>query len=343
MTAVTGLIAGCGSSSSGGKAPASNISGASAASELSSAITALGQASTLTASLKLGTSGSQLLTFVHAQDKKANLTAQQASAIAGASISFEVAAPSGKTLSEMSGLTNSGSANISVTDNGKTWFTIRVANQTLYLQADLKDLLNTIGQAEAYRQITSAGGALPSFMSALVQGKWISLPLATLKSLTGALGAGAPTAASTAQASHFLDLLKTLLTKDVTVTKASAGGTDTLTLTTNLRTFARDFVTEFASAVPAAGSALKNANPSKAPNKNVSLVATVSGGALTGLTFDLAQFSKTGKGGSLPLQLTLARSGPAIGAPPGAVAVDLSQLGSLLGSFGGGSGGSSGF
>jgi hypothetical protein len=307
--------------------------------ELSSAISALGQKSTLTASLKLDASGGELLDFVHSQDKSAKITAQQADLIAGAAISFEVAAPSGKTLSSMSGLSNGGgAANISVTDNGKSYFTIRVVDKSLFLQANLKDFLNAIGQAEAFRQIQTAGGQLPPFVSALVQGKWISLPLSTLKSLSSTLGGAAGSSTpNSAQATHLLDQLKSLLTKDVTVTRASADGTDTLTITTNLKAFAGDFTDTFADSIPGAGSALSSADLSKVPDKDVSLVATVAGGSLTGLSFDLGQVAKKG-GSSLPLQLSFAGSGPSISAPSGAVAVDLSQLGGLLSAFGGGSG-----
>lgn len=337
LTATAGLLAGCGGSSSGGaNAPTSNDSSVSPATELTSAISALGQSSTLTASVKLGASGSQLLDFVHAQDKGASLTAAQANAIAGAAINFEVAAPSGQTLGDISGLSNSGAVNVSVVDSGKTWFSIRFVKQTLYLQVDLKDLLNTIGQAEAYRQLQGAGAQLPGFASALVQGKWVSLPLSTLKSLTSAIpgASGITSTPDAGQAHHLLDSIQTLLTKDVTVTRTSSGGTDTLTLTTNLRSFAGDLASTFKS-VPGAGAALSKADLGDVPDKNISLVATVTSGALSSLTFDLGQLAKSGKG-TLPLQLSFTRSGSDISAPSGAVAVDLTQLGSLLGAFSGG-------
>jgi hypothetical protein len=336
LTATAGLLAGCGGSSSGGgSTPAANDSGASPAAELSSAVTALGQASTLTASLKLDASGSELLDFVHSQDKTAKLTEDQADLIAGAAISFEVAAPSGKTLSSMSGVSNGeGAANIAVTDNGKSFFTIRMVDQTLYLQAAVKDFLNAIGEEETYRQIESAGGQLPPFVSSLVQGKWISLPLSTLKSLSGSLGGGLGASPKASDSKHLLDQLKALLTSDVTVTRTTSGDTDTLTLTTNLKALVGDFKTTFSS-VPGAGQALGDADLNDVPDKDVSLVATVTDGALTSVTFDLGQLAKT-EGGSLPLQLSFARSGPAIEAPSGAVAVDLSQLGGLLSAFGGG-------
>lgn len=345
LTATAGLLAGCGSSSSGGNAATSNVSGASAAAELSSALTALGQASTLTASLKLGATGSQFLHFVKSQNKSAHLTADQANVIAGSSINVELAAPSGKTLSDLSstgGLSKSGAVDISVVDNGKTFFTLRSVNQVVYLQADVKDFLNAIGKSAAYRQIQSAGGQLPSFVGALVQGKWVSLPISTLKALGSSLGAGVPSTTNPTQNNQLLDQLKSLLTKDVTVTKSSSGSTDTLTLTTNLRSFVGDFTTGLAASIPGAGSALSSANLSTVPDKNVSLVATVTSGALASLSFDLGQVAKTA-GGTLPIQLSFSRSGPAISAPSGAVAVDLSQLGGLLGAFGGSGSSGSGF
>ncbi|HVX70065.1 MAG TPA: hypothetical protein VHA79_10275 [Mycobacteriales bacterium] len=341
LTAAAALLTGCGGSSSAGgtSKPAANDSGASPAAELSSAVSALGQASTLTTSLKLDASGSELLDFVRSQDKSADITAQQANLIAGAAISFQVAAPSGKTLSSMSGLSNGdGAANISLSDNGKAYFTIRFVDKTLYVQADLKDFLNAIGQQETFRQIQSAGGQLPGFVSALVQGKWISLPLATLKSLSSSLGGGiASSKPDSSQAQDLLDKFKSLLTKDVTVTRASSGGTDTLTITTNLKAFLGDFSDTFASSIPGAGAALSSADLAKVPDKEVSIVATVSDGAMTGLSFDLGQLAKK-SGSSLPLQLGFSQSGPSIDAPSGAVAVDLSQLGGLLNAFGGGSG-----
>ncbi|HVS69499.1 MAG TPA: hypothetical protein VHE56_13180 [Mycobacteriales bacterium] len=334
LTAAVGLIAGCGGSSSGGKAPVSNVSGATAADELSNALSGLGQASTLTATLKLDASGSQLLDYVRSQNKGTHLSAQQAALLASGSVTFEVAAPSGKTISTMGSLSDDGAANIDVAAKTGDVITLRVVNKTLYLRASLKDVLNAAGKAETYRQLVGGSAQLPPFLSALVQGKWVSLPLATLKGLAGSLGAGT-TPSGSAKSNHFLDQLKSLLTKDVTVTKSTSGDTDTLTLTTNLRSFAGDLETTFTSALPAAGTALNGNDLSKVPDKKVSLVATVTGGALASLKFDLGQVAKSGSA-SLPLELDFARSGPSIGVPSGAVAVDLSQLAGLFGAFGGG-------
>lgn len=340
LTATASLLAGCGSSSSGGgsgSSPSSNNSSLSPQAELTSAVQALADSATLTTSLKIGASGSSLLAFVKAQDPSAKLTAAQAAEIAGLSFNFEVAAPSGKTLATMSGLSNEGAANISIAEGSKSLVSIRFVNKTLYLQADLKDVLNQLGQAATYRQMSAAAGQLPGFLGALVSGKWVSLPLATLKQLTGSLGAAVPSSPDAAKSHQLITALEGLLTKDVTVTRTSSGDTDQLTLTANLRTLAGDFTSTFASIVPGAGSALGSADVSKAPNKNITLTASVTNGALSALTLDLGQLAKSGKG-TLPIMLAFSQSGAAIGAPSGAVPVDLSSLGSLLGAFGGGSG-----
>jgi hypothetical protein len=336
LTATASLLAGCGGGSSGGGSTnTSNDSSLSPQAELTSAVQALGNASTLTASLKLGASGSQVLSFVTAQDKSAKLTSAEAAEIAGISLNFEVSAPSGQKLSQLTGLTSEGAANISVVEGAKSLITIRFINKTLYLQADLKDVLNALGQASTYRQMTAAAGQLPGFLGALVQGKWVSLPLSTLKQLTGSLGSVASATPNSADSSRFLSAIEGLLTKDVTVTRTSSGSTDNLTLTANLRTLAGDVTSTFATLVPGAGAALGKADVSSAPNKNVTLDATVTNGTLSTISFDLGQIAKSGNG-TLPIELAFTPSGTAISAPSGATAVDLSTLGSLLGSLGGG-------
>jgi hypothetical protein len=232
----------------------------------------------------------------------------------------------------LSGLGTSGAANIAISEGGKSLVSIRFVNKVLYLQVDLKDVLNDIGMASTYRQITGASGQLPGFVGALVAGKWVSLPLSTLKQLSSQLGAGTPPTADASKENQIIAALKGLLTKDVTVTRNSAGGTDQLTLTGNLQTLAKDVVSTFASEIPGAGAALGSADLSGVPNKSVTLLATVSNGALTSVTFDLGQLAKSGKG-TLPVELAFVPSGAAIGAPSGAVAVDLSSLGQLLGAF----------
>lgn len=336
LAATVSILAGCGSSGSGGSGNSNggttNNSSSAPATELTSSIDALGKASTVDAVLKLTGSGSDLLSFVKQQDPGAKLTSAQAAELAALQINIEATAPSGKTLSDLGGSGGAGASNITVTDQGKSLFTLRVVNKTLYLQVALKDLLDRLGQSASYAQIQSAQSQLPPFAQALVQGKWVSLPEATAKQLSSQLGASS--SSSQSEASALLGKLKTLLTKDVTVTRTSSGSTDVLTLTGNSHTLASDFVNTFASTIPG-GSALGSPNLSKVPNKSLTVQASVTGGALSAITVDLGQFSKSGKG-SLPISLAISQSGPSISAPSGAVPIDITALGQLLSSLGGG-------
>jgi hypothetical protein len=342
LTASVSILAGCGSSSSGsggstgsGGGTATNNSSAAPLTELTGAIDALSNASTISATLKLGATGSQLQSFVHEQDPTSKLTAAQANAIVGAQIEIETSAPSGKTLGDLSTSNGAGAVNLTISDQGSSLFTLRVVSKTLYFQVDLKDLLNKLGQSSTFAQIQAASAQLPAFVQALLKGNWVSLPEATAKSLSSELGASSGSSTNQAQANALLAKLKALLTKDVTVTRTSSGSTDVLTLSGNTRTLANDFVTEVASSIPGAGAALGSADLSKVPSKTLTATASVTGGALAGIGLDLGQFAKSGHG-SLPIDLAIGRSGSAITAPSGAVPVDTSSLGQLLGAFGGG-------
>jgi hypothetical protein len=263
-----------------------------------------------------------------------SLPAAAADALSGASISIEAQAPSGKTLADGS---SGSAANVSINVGGKSLIAFRDVNQVIYIQVDLKDLLNAIGKSSVFQEVQAASAQLPAFVQDLLAGKWVSLPLSTLKGLTGAAGATTPSTPSAAQQNAVIGVLKSILSKDVTVTRVSSGSTDTLKLTGNTKTIANDLVSGVSSAVPSLGALGSSAgNP---PNKAVTLTATVSGGSLTSLSVDLAQFAKKATSASFPLELDFAQSGPSISAPSGATPVDTSTLTSLLGAFGGGLGG----
>jgi hypothetical protein len=91
-------------------------------------------------------------------------------------------------------------------------------------------------------------------------------------------------------------------------------------------------------AIPLLGS-LGSETIGNPPNPSTTLTATVSGGALSSLTVDVAQFAKNKTSASLPIELAFSQSGASISAPSGATPVDTSSLTQLLGAFGGGLGG----
>jgi hypothetical protein len=64
---------------------------------------------------------------------------------------------------------------------------------------------------------------------------------------------------------------------------------------------------------------------SQVPNKELRVDASVTGGALSKLEFDVGQFSPH-QNDTLPIEATFAPSGPAISAPSGATEVNFQQL-----------------
>lgn len=342
------LVAGCGGSSSGGSTGSTTVGGTGTnnstqapSAELTSAFSALGKASTLTTSLKLGATADVIKSL--ASSSGSTLTDDQANAIVGAQISVEVQAPSGKTLSDLSAGGTGGAVNFTVSDNGTNWLSVRSVNKILYLQVDLKDLLNAIGESSALSQVTSLESSpqFPAFAKALLDGKWVSLPESFASSLTGSSSSGS--SASPQQAQAVINGLKQILTNDVTVTRTSSGSTDVLKLTANSKTVATDFINAVTSAVPTAAAALGSTDTSQIPSKDITLGATVTGGALSQLSIDLGQFAPAkDQPASLPVDLDFAQTGPAITAPSGAVAVNTTELTQLFSGFAGGLGGSGG-
>jgi hypothetical protein len=325
--AVLGVLAGCSGGSSGGGSPSAHSgSDPAAVAELANGIAALGDASTISASLKLDATGQQLLSFVRLQDPSASLTTSEASLIAGLDISVQAQALSGQTIADIGGIPTLQSAAVSAVEGNKTLFAIRLVNQALYLKVAVQDLLDALGKQATYRKVEIGAAKLPPYASAfLLHNQWVSVALSVLKSIPGVgsvLTASPPSVGSHGQ---LLAKVETLLTKDVTVTETTTGDNADLTLTANLRTLAGDAETTLAGSLPSTPSSLSAAKLASLPDRDVSLTATVTNGTLSKVTFDLGQLAAKA-GGSLPIVLTLSTGGPPTAAPTGATAVDLSGL-----------------
>lgn len=322
--ATTTLVAGCGSGSGNSSASTSPKS------ELVNAVRALGKASTLTTTVRLQTSSPAALARAVKRGGD-TLTPAQATALASGQAVFETVAPKGKTLST-AGKTP-GASSITVGTGTTPYAQLVIVNSTLYVKADLRDALTLAGKKSVYNTLRVRVRSLPSFVKSFAAGGWVSLPEATATGLVGSVGGsttGSPTP-STAQSQALVHQLQAVLSRDVTVTRVSHGATDQLQLTADSRVLGKDLLKSIGSAVPGVGGQLGRVNTNTLPNQTLHLTATVTQGALTSLSFDLAQLEKAL--GTLPLTVTFARSGPAITAPSGATPVDLSQLGTLLGAF----------
>jgi hypothetical protein len=338
-----GLVA-CGGGSGGSGATASgtigngtNNSSQPALAELTSAIGALTNVGAVTATIKTTATASQISSFASAHGR--TLSSSEATALAGADISIEVAAPSAKKLSDVG--TNSGPAafSLSVGSGGTTYLSLRSLSNTIYVQADLKDLLTTLGDGSTFTTIQGESAALPSFVQALLADKWVSLPSSTLKSLGGALGGSSSSTPSPNPSNEaaVIGALKSLLTTDVTATRASAGKTDVLDLSANLKTLATGLSGAVSSVVPSAGGVVSGSTASSLPDQKIALTASVTGGALSELSANLAQFDHSSGQPSIPVNVFFT-GGAAIAVPSGAVAVDSSQLSELFSGLAGGLG-----
>jgi hypothetical protein len=319
------LLAACGTAKI-----ASNDSSAPPTTEFSHAIHALSAGSALTTTLSLDATGADITRLAAQGGSSSGLTAAQAGAIAGAHVVFEVVAPKGKTVGQVTASPGAASMSVTAGTGSSTYLSIRSVTGTIYLQVDLKGILALAGASSQYKTLQARVATFPAFVKALVAGKWVSLSLATVKSLEsfaeGAAHAKLPTAA---QSRKLSSRVVAAVLGDLSATRASTGITDHLVVTGNLRTIAHDVLSAIASAIPAAASLGKFAGNS-VPSQPIRFDALVTGGALSKLSLDAGQFSRT-LHFTLPIVARFVRSGAAISAPAGATPIDLGQLGSLIG------------
>jgi hypothetical protein len=352
------LIAGCGSSTGTASvrsgAGGVNNSAQPPAAELSAAVSALGRASTLTTSVRLGATGTGLGPLLGLLDNQSGRAGR--SPLAGGTLSVEVVAPAGKTIGDLgsAGAKSDADADLTLGSAETTYLEVRHVDQTLYLRANVKQLLTAAGQPGAYASLESKAASLPQFVQAYLDGKWISLPDATL-SLLGSLAAGglgasaSPTPVPSASAPDPFGRLSTLLDHGVTVRRLSAGRVDRLLVTVprqSLITAMRSgagvlgrlgILGRLGGGADRGGLHIGEAPrqfPAGAAGGPIRLVADVEQGALSQLSIDLGGTARS-SGVHPQLDIAIARTGPQISAPSGAVAADAVGLLGLFSLFSG--------
>jgi hypothetical protein len=325
------LVAGCG----GG---ASTTSSKSPTAAFRAGLSGLDDTDVLTITLKLDTTADTLIGLAKAGGTTIDSTV--ANAIAGAQLVIETKTLDGKKLSEHKGAQSGATATrFALDDNGTTYAELRSLNGALYVKADVKGLLDLFGQSKLFTEVQARANTLPTFVKALVDGKWVSLDINLLKSLVSQFGGGAAASPNPAQTQRLLADLKAVIQRDVTVTRIGTDDQgDHVQLTAHSRQFATDILQAFTGAIPAAGLATGKLDPSTMPDHSVVVDVWVNNGALAKVSLDFAQFIPADKkkpGDKLPIVLTFDRSGDDISKPDGATPVDLRQLVSLLGGLGG--------
>jgi hypothetical protein len=343
LAGTVAVLAGCGAAIN--TAPFNPASGTNHSSqppnaELKGAILALGDAPTLTTTISLGTTANVLGPILTSLG--ATLTPAQVAVLAGGQLTVEVAAPKGKRIKDISRTDESAAYAFTMSANGTTYLSVRRLDKTLYLQVDAKDLFTLVGQAGRYAGLEAKSATLPTFVQALLTDKWVSVPDATLsllKSLQGrGFGAAPSPTPSSRELPNLVSELATIFTRDVTVTRLSAGSTDRLQVTANSRVIAAALRGLLAAARPGAPQGRPLTRPGRLPNGNVTVLANVVHGALSELSVNLGQYV-THRTVNVPLDVTFVRSGATISAPSGAVAVDTVGLIGLFGLLSGPGGG----
>ena len=333
------VLAGCGTGSSSGHAVPKDPKG-----ELTASVSNLGDSDTLGATLKLDIPPAVLQQLARSQGDQ--LTAGDAAAVSGAQLVIEAKTTNGKNLADLkSSDKNATAVAIRAISNGHTYLEMRVLSGDLYLQGDVKGFLGLIHKAKTYDEVKARAATLPDFVKALVNGQWVSLNGAAAQSVAGQFGVqtGSQSGDKQGQAAKMLDDLKSLLNKDVTVTRLGSDDRgDHLRLSGNAKTLVNDAYQSFSTAVPG-GAALSQAKPQKVPSRVVTVDAWVKDGVLSEISIDLGQFldKKQAAAASrpLPITLTFTQQGDDITKPNGVTPIDLTQLGSLFGALSSGASG----
>lgn len=307
----------------GGSGATGNGSGPSGV-VLSALQTTAGSA-TLTTTIRLDATSASLLALAHASNQK--LDAGKAAGIEGASIVIETSKSGGKS-----------NADVRVLEGSSALVELRALSDTLYLQADVRGILSLLHKDKVYANLRAETKSMPNFVQAALNGRWVSLPSAALSSLAQASGTGG--GGSAAQGIKLLTDLHDVIKRDVTVTAAGhdARG-DHYVLSGDEKVLSTDLQAAISDSVPGGGLLGQKIPSASAQHRTLHVDAWVNGGALAALSIDLAQFGDPGTlpaGTTLPLVVSFERSGGSIDVPAGAVPVDLTQLGTLVGALSGG-------
>jgi hypothetical protein len=334
-----GLLAGCGSGSSGGIPK-----NADPRTEFLLALANSTHANVMTTTFKIDASADDLLTFAKdTSEVQADApTPQEAQEIVDGSIIIETKSRNDKQISSaVPGFGPNLDNAVILDEKGQPYAEIRQVGSTVYLRADLKSLIALGTKPNIYDNLAAQVKNAPAFARDFVAGKFVSLDTATLRTLVaeigGALGVQTPTAA---QLNQFAATLKADISRDVTVTKqGSSGKSDHLVLTADSQTLVHDLLSAVASVEPQLATKIQaDANSKKVQSKTVKLDAYVKDGKLTQISLDLTQFADPGQvplSLHVPFTMTLSQSGDDIKAPSGATPVDVSQLFSLFAQLGG--------
>lgn len=312
IVAVVG-IAGCGGSGGGG---------GSAKDEVLTGFDGVAKADRLTTTIRLDTSPGDLQSLSRSSGD--TLDPHLASVIAGADVVIESVRGDGGTTLDVRGVAG-----------GSTLVEFRSLEDTLYLHGDVRGILALIGKKSTYADLKAQSKSMPSFVQAVVNGQWVSLPASALTSLASLSGGQS----SSGNGPRLLTELRRSVERHVTVSEQGSDSRGThYVLHADTRDLANDLRTAIQAAVPGGG-VLSSRLPTNVSHRTVTFDVWVRGGAVSQISINLLQFgdsSKVPSGSVLPLTITFDRTGADITPPSSATPVDMTQLGTLFGALAGG-------
>ncbi len=349
----------------GGLAACGAVKELSAAEKVSDAFGKLADGKSFSAKLSVDATSAQIQAFGTATDAK--IDAKSADALAALSLSFAVSAdkplkdleilknPAGATSTEALTADKSVSYSYALAGKGgKSLVELRQADGKTYLQADVKAAAELFGQDAS--ELDSMSEFLPASLKGALSGKWISIDPKTLEEFTKTVGEAVPGATGakpSAQptvnpevAKSFVNAVKDVFSRDTSFEdKGKKDGKQLIVVTASTRTVANDLlkaVEPLAKEIPAMGK-VPTAVPSDVPDKKLALNVLLDGGALSSISFDIAQLDdKAAVGATLPVKISFGKDVPAIQAPSGATEITTADIESIFGSLaeaGGGAGG----
>jgi hypothetical protein len=324
------LAAGCGagSPSAAGSQAAKN--------ELIAAISKLGAGAAVSGSLHLSATAAQLMALGHHNMRDV----RAAALLAGATVTFAEASPTGQRLSAAGCASSAGppavNSAFAVDLQGQPIVQLRTLarTKTLYVQAEVGRILRLAGHgAPPLSRIQAQLPASMGFLRDLLAGRWISISESQLSGLQQTGGA----AANAARSCQLTAQLKRALERSVSVASIS---TDHLRVAASVRALGTNLIETFRQVLPTSSAAFGSMRPSQLPNRQIRLDAYLSGGRLSELSLPLTQMLSSAQHsavhGNPAVVIDFSPTAPTITAPPHATRANLQQLLPQFGQLGSG-------
>ncbi|MFB9366378.1 hypothetical protein ACWCYY_15235 [Kitasatospora sp. NPDC001664] len=339
----------------GGLVACGTVKQLSAADKVSDAFGKVYEGKSFKAELGFDATPEQILAFDKAvsKDKSEQLDQKTAELMSGIKLSVAIAAD--KPLKDVAGLKEGQAADLnSIPDDlgfdaayaltgkdGAALADIRYIDGTLYAKADVDGIAKIAG--EDTKELKEGAALFPKVFQDAIGGKWVSIDTKTLKGLAEEAGKaagskGSPSAAPSVDpkvASGLVNTVKDVISRNVTFEdKGKHEGADHIYVAAPAKAFADDLlksIKPLAKDLPGFDE-LPATVPSDFPDKKVGVDVFIKDGALSAVSFDLAQFEKDAPADlHMPIKVTFAKDAEAPKAPTGATAITKKDLEDTMG------------